>query len=162
MKPLLLLLVLLSWPCLAAGSGESPAVREIDAMLTAWHHAAAVADATTYFGSMTADSVFLGTDPGERWTRKEFEEWASPYFMRGLAWEFTARQRSIRLAAGGRLAWFDELLDSKSYWLCRGSGVVVRQGSRWFIAQYILSFTIPNAATREIQPIVERALGKEK
>ncbi len=162
MKSILFLLVVLAFPGPVSGAEERPAVRAIDSVLTAWHQAAATANAKVYFDCLTADAVFIGTDAGERWTRKEFEKWARPYFERGSAWVFAARERHIRLAAGGRLAWFDELLDSKSYWPSRGSGLVVKTAAGWKIAHYVISFTIPNSVTREIQPIVERALVPEK
>jgi len=151
-------------PLLAAApaAGREEAARaEIDRVLTAWHKAAAEADEIVYFGTLAPQAVFLGTDAGERWTKEEFEKWAAPYFQRSSAWIFRAEKRWITVAPDGRTAWFDELLYSESYWTCRGSGVLRRIGGKWLICQYNLAFTIPNAVTREIKPLVEKALKTE-
>ncbi len=42
------------------------------------------------------------------------------------------------------MAWFDEALDTPNMGPCRGSGVLVRAGDTWRIAQYNLSVPIPN------------------
>ena len=42
------------------------------------------------------------------------------------------------------MAWFDEALDTPNMGPCRGSGVLVRGGDAWKIAQYNLSIPIPN------------------
>lgn len=140
---------------------ESPdPVKEIDAFLTAWHQAAAVADEGVYFGSMDDDFVFLGTDATERWDKKAFEAWAMRFFQRDSAWVFKAVKRNITLSADGRTAWFDELLDSKSYWTTRGSGVLSLTSKGWKLRQYNMALTIPNEAVDEIRPFVDKAFGK--
>jgi ketosteroid isomerase-like protein len=142
----------------AQGQGSDATRTEIDSLLTAWHHAAATADEDTYFRLLADDAVFLGTDPGERWTKPEFEKAFMRYFVgRDEAWVFVATQRSITISADGDVAWFDELLDSKSYWTCRGSGVLTRRNGRWLLRQYNLSFTIPNGITGAVKAIVERS-----
>ncbi len=47
------------------------------------------------------------------------------------------------------MAWFDELLDT---WMgvCRGSGVLVKNGDSWKIKQYVLSLTVPNSNIDEV------------
>jgi hypothetical protein len=145
----------------AGADPDEKIVHEIDLFLTAWHHAAAVADAKTYFGSLAPGAIFLGTDMRERWTREALQEWAAPYFRRPAAWVFSASRRQIYLAAGKRTAWFDEDLVSESYWPCRGSGVLEKVGGRWRIRQYNLALTIPNEATAAVKPLVEAALQKQ-
>jgi len=139
---------------------NAPAKAEIDALLSAWHEAAATADAKTYFGSMAPGAVFLGTDVTERWTKEEFEAWAAPSFRKASAWVFRAVRRSISVSADGNTAWFDEDLDSESYWPCRGSGALERIGGAWKIRLYNLAFTIPNDAVPEIRPAVLKAFAK--
>jgi ketosteroid isomerase-like protein len=137
--------------------GEAPsasAVQEIDRFLTAWHKAAAVADAATYFDSLAPGAVFLGTDIRERWAKEEFQKWAAPYFQRPSAWTFLASRRQVTLSAEGSIAWFDEDLLSENYWPCRGSGVLEKIAGRWKIRQYNLALTIPNEATAAIKPLV--------
>ena len=144
----------------AAQEWESSAKAEIDAFLTAWHRAAATADAGTYFGSMAPGAVFLGTDVTERWTKEEFEAWAAPYFRGTSAWVYSAVRRSISLSAAGNTAWFDEDLASASYWPCRGSGALERIDGAWKIRLYSLTFTIPNSVVSEIRPAVLKAFAE--
>ena len=108
-----------------------------------WHHAAAVADEATFFGSMTKDGIYLGTDASERWERDEMKEWSKKYFDRASAWAFTARNREIYFSHDGETAWFEEKLDT---WMgeCRGSGVLVQTNEGWKIKHYNLAVTIAN------------------
>ncbi|MCU0237144.1 MAG: nuclear transport factor 2 family protein [Acidobacteria bacterium] len=145
-----------------AGTDAGAAARsEIERFLSAWHHAAAVADAEAYFGALAPGAIFLGTDIRERWTREELQEWAAPYFRRASAWVFTASRRRVYLSADGGTAWFDEDLHSASYWPCRGSGVLEKVAGRWLIRQYNLALTIPNESTAAIKPLVEAALKQQ-
>ncbi|HNJ96200.1 MAG TPA: nuclear transport factor 2 family protein, partial [Ferruginibacter sp.] len=105
--------------------------------------AAAKADFNTYFGFYTEDAIFTGTDATERWNKKQFMEWAKPIFARGRAWDFKALQRNIYFDETGKLAWFDELLNTQMK-ICRGSGVLVKEGGAWRVKQYILSTMVPN------------------
>lgn len=122
---------------------------QVSAVLDDWHRAAAAADEARYFGHFTADAVFLGTDATERWTRDAFRAWARPFFSRGKAWSFTPRTRHVSFSRDGEVAWFDEALDTANMGPCRGSGVLVREGGAWRIAQYNLSVPIPNALVKE-------------
>lgn len=140
-----------------AQNRDASAKAAIDALLTAWHKAAATADAGTYFGSMAPGAIFLGTDVTERWTKEEFETWAAPRFRGTSAWMYSAVRRSISLSADGNTAWFDEDLRSESYWPCRGSGAVEKIDGAWKIRLYSLAFTIPNSAVPEIRPAVMKA-----
>jgi len=131
------------------------------------HDAASRADGNTYFGLMTDDCVFLGTDPEERWTKAGFEGFARRHFAAGdSAWIYVPQERHVTLGPGGKTAWFDESLQNASYGECRGTGVLVRDdGGRWRIAQYSLSVPIPNDLTRgfveRIRAHAEAAAGKE-
>ena len=49
----------------------------------------------------------------------------------------------------GDVAWFDESLRSAKLGACRGSGVLLRGGEGWRIAQYNLMMAIPNHAALE-------------
>ncbi len=119
---------------------------QIDAVLNNWHKAATDADAKKYFGAMTEDAIFIGTDATENWNKKAFEAFAKPYFDKGKAWDFKPLERHIYLSKDQKTAWFDELLDT---WMkvCRGSGVMVKVGKEWKIQHYVLSMTIPNDNT---------------
>jgi len=111
--------------------------------LDKWHEAAANADFDSYFGYLTPDSHYMGTDASENWTLEEFKNFSRPYFNKGKAWSFTAITRNIYQKKGADMAWFDELLDTQMG-ICRGSGVVVRINGEWKIQHYVLSMTVPN------------------
>ena len=119
---------------------------KINTVLNNWHKAAAEANAKTYFGAMTEDAVFIGTDAGENWNKTAFEAFAKPYFDKGKAWDFKPLERHVYLSKDHKTAWFDELLDT---WMkvCRGSGVMIKVGGKWKIQHYVLSMTIPNDNT---------------
>lgn len=123
---------------------QSPAISEIDEVLDSWHEAASNADFDTYFGLMTEEGVFLGTDATENWQNEAFRVFSKPYFDQGKAWSFTAVERNIYLGNSGDFAWFDELLDTQMK-LCRGSGVLTKVDDDWKIAHYVLSIAVPNA-----------------
>ncbi len=127
--------------CLVQGQqSEEVAVGRV---LDEWHQDAAAADFEAYFGKMTDDAVFIGTDATEYWKGEAFRAFARPYFERGKAWNFTVLERHIYLNPSGNLAWFDELLDTQME-LCRGSGVLKKVGGSWKIAHYVLSIAVPN------------------
>ena len=115
-----------------------------------WHRAAAAADESKYFGYAAPEFVFLGTDATERWDLASFRAFAHPYFAAGKAWTFVPHDRHVTIAGDGNTAWFDEMLDSASYGVCRGSGVLRNVGGgHWKIAQYNLSIPIPNALAKK-------------
>jgi len=140
---------------------------EITLLLDNWHDAAATANAENYFGAMTNDARFIGTDATENWTKKEFQIFANPFFEKGKAWDFKPLERHIYISKDKKTAWFDELLDT---WMkvCRGSGVVVKAGNEWKIQHYVLSMTVPNDATNEVikskspieNPLIEKLKSK--
>ncbi|WP_026709690.1 nuclear transport factor 2 family protein [Flavobacterium filum] len=122
---------------------------EINAVINQWHKAAAEANFDNYFGLMTADAVFIGTDASENWSRKEFEAYSKPHFDKGKAWTFHTLERNIYVDKNNKIAWFDELLDT-SFKICRGSGVLEKVNGKWKIKHYVLSMTIPNETSKEV------------
>lgn len=126
-------------------------------ILDLWHLAAARADEAQYFSLMTPDAVFLGTDGTERWTKEAFRAFAHPYFDKGKAWSFRPRDRHVAFNAERTVAWFDEALDTPNLGPARGSGVLVKQGKTWRIAQYNLSVPIPNALMKQVKGLIEGA-----
>ena len=89
----------------------------------------------------------MGTDATEHWTKADFLAYAKPFFDQGRGWTFVPHDRTVQLSANGKVAWFDELLDSESYGLCRGSGVIELFGSdpaTPMITQYHLTVPVPN------------------
>lgn len=129
---------------------------KIETVLNAWHKAAADAKFEPFFELMAPNSIFIGTDTAENWSKEEFMQFCKPYFERGKAWEFTPVQRHVYLSADKQTAWFDEVL---STWmdLCRGSGVLINTSEGWRITHYVLSLTIPNDTIQQVIPLKKKA-----
>ena len=128
---------------------------EIDNMMNAWHNAAATADENVFFGSMTEDCIYIGTDKSERWLRDELKAWSAEYFERDKAWDFKTIERQIHMSDDGNLAWFNETLDT---WMgvCRSSGVVALVDGEWKLKHYHLSMTVPNDMVKDFMKLVEK------
>ncbi len=118
--------------------------QQIADLLDSFNVAAARADFNKYFDFYAEDAVFIGTDATENWNKEAFRIWSKPFFDKGQAWNFTSLDRHIFFDQSGRVAWFDELLSTQMK-LCRGSGVLTKQGNDWKVQQYVLSMTIPNS-----------------
>lgn len=122
---------------------------KISQLLDHWHKAAAEAKFDDYFSYLADESIYIGTDATENWNKKQFMDFAKPYFNRGTAWNFTAIERNIYFDKSGKLAWFDELLNTQMK-ICRGSGVLMKVGKEWKIKHYVLSMTVPNDNTNDV------------
>ena len=123
-------------------------VKKLDQLIHDWHKAASEAKFDTYFNCLTDDFIFLGTAPGERWTKKEFQGFSKPFFDRGKAWDFKASNRIWNFSKDGKTAWFDEDLAT---WMqgCRGSGVCIKTKGLWAISYYNLTVLIENEKIKE-------------
>ena len=151
MRTVLPILLLLT-ACATAPAGDPrPAV---NAMLDDCHDAPANADESRYFGAMSPDFVFLGTDATERWDLEAFRAFSHPYFAKGTAWTFVPRDRHVILSPRGDVAWFDEKHDSASYGECRGTGVVRRIDGTWKVAHYNLTIPIPNVLAKTVVEMI--------
>ena len=141
--------------CLTLGivintNAQTPTNTPIAKALDQFHQAASEADGETYFGLLAENAVFIGTDGSERWTKAQFEQFASPYFAKGTGWTYHPRDRHVQLSADGKVAWFDEMLDNQSYGECRGTGVLVLTENGWKIMQYHLTIPLPNDLAKDI------------
>ena len=145
-------------PAVLLAQAPSKEETAVAAVLDDWHLAAAQADETRYFGHFREGAVYLGTDATERWTKAEFQVWAHPFFQRGRAWSFQAKNRKIAFSADGKTAWFDEHLGTPNLGPARGSGVLVKEQGRWCIAQYNLGIPIPNALMATFKAQIEAYL----
>jgi len=131
-----------------AAPDQTPSIAMV---INEWHAAAGRADFDGYFGRMTNDAVFLGTDATERWDRAEFEAFARPYFDEGRGWLYEPIDRKIMISPEGRTAWFDERLSNAGLGECRGTGVTERgPDGAWRISHYSLTIPIPNAIARDV------------
>ncbi|MCO5285500.1 MAG: nuclear transport factor 2 family protein [Chitinophagaceae bacterium] len=131
------------------GLSQDEERKVINLTLDSFNLAASKANFKAYFDFYTSDAIFTGTDATERWNKEEFMAFAKPYFDRGRAWSYTTLGRHIYFDKSGKLAWFDELLNTQMK-ICRGSGVLVKQADGWKLKQYILSVTVPNNLMSEL------------
>lgn len=144
MKNLIFLLnILYCFPSFSQKETES-----LNKLIDAWHLAATNADFKAYFAPTTDDFIFLGTAPGERWTKNEFQAFSKPYFDKGKSWDFKASNRRWNFSKDGKIAWFDENLKT---WMedCRGSGVCIKEKGEWKLAYYNLTVLIENEKIKE-------------
>jgi len=134
---------------------------ELNLFIDNWHRAAGSADGSTFFGSMSENSIYIGTDATERWTKTEFITFAKPYFDRGKAWDFKPYDRDLHVTNDGQHAWFSELLTT---WMgvCRGSGIMTKTSGGWKIDQYHLSVTVPNDAIKDFITLVNNFNNQKK
>lgn len=159
------LLLVISGVCISCSSPDSKTqkvvksevVKKATTFLDQWHLAATEANYNNYFGKMDSISVFIGTDAGENWTKKQFESFSKPYFDRGQAWSFTAIERNVYMNEEATFIWFDELL---STWmgLCRGSGVLEMKNGELTLKHYVLSVTIANEKVNDFLAIKKEEL----
>ena len=153
-------LTLVLWVLTAgfASADERSPIQEVAQTLDQFHLAASKGDGRTYFGLFAPEGVFIGTDATERWTVEEFRKYATPHFSQGKGWTYTPGARHIDFAPGSQVAWFDEILDSKSYGVCRGTGVLRKINGHWRISQYHLTIPVPN----ELAPSVVKQIREKK
>ncbi|MFB2651741.1 nuclear transport factor 2 family protein [Shewanella seohaensis] len=109
------------------------------------------ADWDKYFALYRQDGIFIGTDATERWGMAEFERYSRP--TKGWRYDLTRRH----LVQHGDVILFDELLNSPSYGVSRGTGTLIKTNGEWKIAQYHLSFPIPNAIAKHITAEIKNA-----
>ncbi len=137
-------------------AGEEAALVAVGRTLDAFHDAAARADGGPYFALLTEDAIYFGTDPGERWTKAEFQAFAEPYFSAGRGWTYGVLERHAYLGPGGFTAWFDERLTNESYGECRGTGALRLEDGRWRITQYNLTIPVPNDLAGELVEMIRQ------
>ncbi|MEC5171411.1 nuclear transport factor 2 family protein [Chryseobacterium nepalense] len=147
-----LIICMLSFTTISAQAKFEKEKTEIGIMLDGFNVAAAKADFNTYFNYFAEESTFIGTDATEVWDKKAFMNWAKPYFDKNKTWNFTSLKRNIYFSKDGKIAWFDELLDTQMK-ICRGSGVVEKINGQWKVKQYVLSVTVPNDVVDKVVEI---------
>ncbi|WP_263603574.1 nuclear transport factor 2 family protein [Chryseobacterium sp. PET-29] len=147
-----LIICILSFTTISAQAKFEKEKTEIGTMLDGFNVAAAKADFNTYFNYFAEESKFIGTDATEVWDKKAFMNWAKPYFDKNKTWNFTSLKRNIYFSKDGKIAWFDELLETQMK-ICRGSGVVEKINGQWKVKQYVLSVTVPNDVVDKVVEI---------
>jgi len=127
---------------------------QIEIVMSAWHTAASIGAFDLYFDSMTDDAVFMGTDASERWGKGAFMEYAREPFSDGHGWTYVASDQHVAFSADRRTAWIDEVLAHETYGTLRGTGVLVKVGDDWKIAQYSLTFLVPNEKAGAVVEVI--------
>lgn len=117
--------------------------KQVGEVLDKLHLYASKADGPAYFALYAKDAVFFGTSKEERWPLSEFKPYAQARFDTGTGWTYKPIERSVFFSKDLKTAWFDERLEHK-IGEARGTGVLVLEGNSWKIAQYNLSFPVPN------------------
>ena len=152
-------ITLIACGTLGAQTLSKSAIREATAVAAAvlddWHLAAARFEEERYFNHMAPEAVFVGLDEHERWSKAEFRKWAHGGFQAHQIWDFKATHRNMVLSSSGDVAWFDELLDAANMGRARGTGVLVKDGKTWLIAQYALSLPIPRESFAEVRQLIQ-------
>ncbi len=125
---------------------------QVNQLINQWHKDVAQFDYEAYFNKMTNEAVFVGTDASEVWSKQEFQEFSKLFFDKRQTWDFKPISRNVYFNKSNQTAWFDEILDT---WMgvCRGSGVVVFDGTHWKIQHYVLSVAVPNENMNEVVAI---------
>ncbi len=132
-----------------------PRDQTINKLMDDWHHAAATGDEVVFFNTLGPESIYIGTDASERWTKTEFESFARKYFERDTAWAFQPLERKIYYSKKGAVAWFNETLDT---WMgvCRGSGILEKDNNdQWILQHYHLAIAVPNEKVKGYLKLLE-------
>ncbi len=120
----------------------------LNSLMDTWHKNATLAQFDAYFAATSDNFVFYGTAPAEKWDKEAFKTFCKPYFDSTRTWRFTPSNRVWNFSKDGKIAWFDEDLQT---WMldCRGSGVCEKTKQGWKLAYYNLSVVIENEKIQE-------------
>ncbi len=147
--PIVLLISIVSQSCNNDTTNLIETKEQINNLMNEWHLAAAEARLDDYIGFMSKESIYIGTDANENWTRDSFYTFCKPYFDKGTTWDFKTLERNVYLGKNGKTAWFDELLKTQMG-VCRGSGIIISKKGQWKLKHYVLSMAIPNDVSKEV------------
>lgn len=149
------LLIILVVNVVLTGCRQVPDINKLDSKMNKWHRDVAEFKLNEYFGFAHQSFIFLGTAPGERWTKEEFYDFSKPYFDKKATWDFKVIDRHWYFSEDGKTAWFEENLET---WMedCRGSGVLVFDNTEWKIAHYNLTVLVENEKIKEFIELRKR------
>jgi len=139
--------------CIAQKSSDGSAAKisteeRLNSLMDTWHKNATLAKFDEYFAVTSNNFVFYGTAPAEKWDKEAFKTFCKPYFDSTTTWRFTPSNRVWQFSKDGKVAWFDEDLQT---WMldCRGSGVCEKTKKGWVLSYYNLSVVIENEKINE-------------
>ena len=140
-----------------AGTANDAESQVVGAVLDDFHDAAAHGDKDRYFGNMTEDAVFLGTDEWERWPKyPDFSDYVDGRFKDGAGWNYRSVERTVAFNDRKDVAWFDEVLFHEKNGRLRGTGVLSKQDGTWKIEHYAMSFLIFNENWEEVVELTRK------
>lgn len=139
--------------CIAQKSSDGSVAKisteeRLNSLMDTWHKNATLAKFDEYFAVTSDNFVFYGTAPAEKWDKEAFKTFCKPYFDSITTWRFTPSNRVWQFSKDGKVAWFDEDLQT---WMldCRGSGVCEKTKKGWVLSYYNLSVVIENEKINE-------------
>jgi hypothetical protein len=154
--PVLLLLTLLV-PLVSVAEDTTPNIDAVGKVIDDFHDAAAHGDKARYFGHMTDDAVYLGTDEWERWPKYPvFSDYVDGRFKDGTGWTYQSVERTVAFNEREDVAWFDEVLFSETNGRIRGTGVLTLSSGQWKIEHYAMSFLIFNENWDEVIELTKK------
>jgi len=128
----------------------------VNALLDELHRAAASGDSLRYLALFADNAVFMGTSPEEYFNLEQFSAYVNSRFQGGQGWSYVPSGRNIRLAEDGNTAWFEEIVTSQANGIdFRGTGVVIREGAKWRVAQYNFSLPFSNEVWPDVIRLVQ-------
>lgn len=143
-RAIILIFLLFGFSTAAQATSQNDDQQQASALLDNLNIYSASADWDNYFDLYADNGIFIGTDVNEHWDKAQFEQYARP--TKGWKYDLTRR----RMTQQGDVIWFDEILHSASYGVSRGTGTLIKTDQGWKIAQYHLSFPIPNVIAKSI------------
>ena len=120
-------------------------IAAIENALNSLHQHATEAKGEAYFSLYADSAMFIGTDASETWALEEFKNTLCPILIRAKGRRYHSAERHVSLSDSGDIAWFAEMLESESFGVTRGTGVLQKYGDKWLIEQYHLTLPIPNS-----------------
>jgi len=146
-----LLLLTLLIPLVTVAEDTAPNIEAVAKVIDDFHDAAAHGDKERYFGHLTDDAVYLGTDEWERWPKyPDFDDYVNARFKDGSGWNYKSVDRTIDFNDRADVAWFDEVLYSETNGRIRGTGVLTQTSGQWKLEHYAMSFLIFNENWDEV------------
>jgi ketosteroid isomerase-like protein len=163
MKIRYLIFLALVIPLMTVAEDTAPDVEAVAKVVDDFHDAAAHGDKERYFGHLTDDAVYLGTDEWERWPKyPDFDDYVDGRFKDGSGWNYKSVDRTINFHQRGDVAWFDEVLFSETSGRIRGTGVLTRESGQWKIEHYAMSFLIFNENWDEVIELTQKTRTHKK
>ncbi len=128
-------------------TGQGLAQTSPDAALDTFYSAGMVGNQAGVIAVLAPDAVFLGVAGKPRLQGQELRDALNESIASGSRWNYLSSERVVRQSVDGSVAWFDERLADQQLGNGRASGVLLKNGEVWQIAQYNLTLPLPDALT---------------